>query len=256
VLRRIAHFTLIELLVVIAVIAILAALLLPSLRGAQATAKATVCQSQLHQISVALEIYRGDHGDRFPFGWWQGSVTWPYGHAFYATWDWVLLPYLADRRVFRCPADTLLFERTYSYNAASSERVRGPWRFAAPWCNDSCAPPCWSRNPADGTPAGYGLDTFTGAAVERPAQTVIIRELNSRWVYNYAVPGGVASWKLGQIGYWWHSIHHYTQDPCDNHPGASANYLMVDAHVERKFATELPGGNVARTGWWYYRKKF
>jgi prepilin-type N-terminal cleavage/methylation domain-containing protein/prepilin-type processing-associated H-X9-DG protein len=53
-------FTLIELLVVIAVIAVLAALLLPALARGKAAAQCTVCRSNLHQMSVAMDAYVGD----------------------------------------------------------------------------------------------------------------------------------------------------------------------------------------------------
>ena len=67
-------FTLIELLVVIAVIALLMAILLPTLQWARRQAKAVACQSNLRQWTFAFSAYVGDHDGRFcpgtpPYYW-------------------------------------------------------------------------------------------------------------------------------------------------------------------------------------------
>ena len=54
--------SLVELLVVIGIIAILIAILLPSISRAREQANRTRCQSNLHQIGMALAIYVSDHG--------------------------------------------------------------------------------------------------------------------------------------------------------------------------------------------------
>jgi prepilin-type N-terminal cleavage/methylation domain-containing protein len=58
-------FTLIELLVVIAIIAILAALLLPAFAKAKVRAQNARCISQLHQCSVAMNLYLPDYEEKF-----------------------------------------------------------------------------------------------------------------------------------------------------------------------------------------------
>ena len=59
-------FTLIELLVVITIIALLIAIVLPSLRSAREAAMRTSCASQIRQLGLATLMYGNDFEDKFP----------------------------------------------------------------------------------------------------------------------------------------------------------------------------------------------
>jgi len=67
-------FTLIELLVVIAIIALLVALLLPSLGSARALARKSLCQSNLKQFGVGIQGYATDFTDRLASFTWKKGV--------------------------------------------------------------------------------------------------------------------------------------------------------------------------------------
>jgi prepilin-type processing-associated H-X9-DG protein/prepilin-type N-terminal cleavage/methylation domain-containing protein len=100
-------FTLIELLVVVAIIAILAAMLLPALRGAREQAKTAKCQSNLKQIGLAIMLYVQDHNDYLPQ---QSPWNSPPAPTVYATRLMGYLHlnnYLPDKAVIYCPSDPL-----------------------------------------------------------------------------------------------------------------------------------------------------
>lgn len=77
--RKQSGFTLIELLVVISIIALLMALVLPTLRAARETARSVKCLTQIKQIHLAIEMYANDHGYYPPTrdssdNWWVNHI--------------------------------------------------------------------------------------------------------------------------------------------------------------------------------------
>lgn len=79
--RRVRGFTLIELLVVVAIIALLVAILLPTLSRAKAQARMAVCKSNLREYGKACAYYLADYRDVFPphVHHWENSLD---GHGY------------------------------------------------------------------------------------------------------------------------------------------------------------------------------
>lgn len=118
---RSAGFTLIELLIVIAIIAILVALLFPSIHQVQQKGRSIQCLGNIRQLTLAWTIYITDHQDRMPPNNRGGARDYPE-----ATWvrGWLdnreflqdntntlylstshLWPYHQQQKIWLCPAD-------------------------------------------------------------------------------------------------------------------------------------------------------
>ena len=67
-------FTLVELLTVIAVIAILLAILLPTISKSRASSYLVMCKSNLRQIGIATRMYANDFRDRYPDSYTLGGA--------------------------------------------------------------------------------------------------------------------------------------------------------------------------------------
>jgi prepilin-type N-terminal cleavage/methylation domain-containing protein/prepilin-type processing-associated H-X9-DG protein len=132
-------FTLVELLVVIAIVGVLAALLLPALSMAKASAHATTCKNHLHQMGLALKMYVDENDHRYPLyagspGPSYGDATttlWPAGWVYWSSKlfpyypvNWTNAGYLCPgyKGLTRGPASSDLGMRlgSYAYNANGS----------------------------------------------------------------------------------------------------------------------------------------
>ncbi|MGD8501025.1 MAG: prepilin-type N-terminal cleavage/methylation domain-containing protein, partial [Phycisphaerales bacterium] len=125
--RQKAGFTLIELLVVIAIIALLLAILVPTLNRVREAAQRVVCSNQLKQVGVAVAAYAADYENLMPY---YGDEMHPY--ALYrsepqwldAAGDPIAMKVaclyeagcVADPRVFYCPSNKMALYRFESYN--------------------------------------------------------------------------------------------------------------------------------------------
>ena len=119
-LRRRRAFTLVELLVVISILALLIAVLVPSLRSAKRVSRRVVCGTNLHAIGQGLRMYLNDSEDYLPVVAFLPSMEVDEEHPRPSLAS-VLLPYIRQNaeqaeslqeeldaegeKVFHCPAD-------------------------------------------------------------------------------------------------------------------------------------------------------
>ena len=117
-------FTLIELLVVVAIIALLLAIIIPTLGKAKSYANRLICANRIHQQYIGVSLYSNDNKDIVPnpgTGWWFWDLS------FFSTNDISRYAGFDDSEIFFCPAN-----RTKKHYDARF------WQFT--WVSPSSAP--------------------------------------------------------------------------------------------------------------------
>ncbi len=219
--RYIKGFTLLEILAGISIIAILAAILFPSLKSIRERTRRSECAANLRQISLGLFAYANDHDNKLPpaitGGWAGGSQQ---GNM----WGYQIWSYIHDggaaflypdnsltfgtptyavclKNVFRCPAT-----RIKAINAPNAIQPSPP-RYSY-GLNCSPAGSVWSA-------VGQPLSLL---AVDKPSQTAMVMEssfpvLDSDAYFNY-----------------WGMIPH----------AKGCNTLFYDGHIEHVDFENIP----------------
>jgi prepilin-type N-terminal cleavage/methylation domain-containing protein/prepilin-type processing-associated H-X9-DG protein len=195
-------FTLIELLVVVAIIAVLAALLLPTLGRAKESARAAQCLNHLRQLGLAVGLYAEEHEDTFPRSQhsafahgelpWERSIATQLGSNEKA-WTNLL------SGVYRCPSDRRATPWSYGLNV---------YYELGPDDDYIGKPQTWRRT----------------TLVPHPSATVLFGE-------NHTTADHL-------MAHFWVAIRDTSDLAARRHAGL-ANYAFVDGHAERLRLTEV-----------------
>ncbi len=250
-------FTLIELLVVIAIIAMLVALLLPSLTRAKEQARRTNCQANLRSIGHGVAFYLADSNGVLPaakiygVGGYQRPLSFhrPLG-SHTPEKDRPLNRYLKDIDVFECPsdkgdpvmaADSFFRAHGTSYAYASHAKINGtPLRDGSQVTDEiddpRQLPPPYGVQSCRAHPADSSRDGLPMGFVKRPERKIVFLEppLNPAFAppsvlmtgYPEDVPGYRATFAASPQA-WWH-----------NRQRQHANVLFADFHVAFVFFNE------------------
>lgn len=197
--ERIRAFSLVELLVVIAVIGILASLILPALARARRHSKVTVCLSNLHQFSVAAEMFGADNNGLVPLGLGGHKMAREFVCPSMTDEEILqemlrrpLYPYIKPSDVFACPEDKgenlapdfINFAPSLYYAFGCSYQVNsGAWKY--------------TRHPIRGT-----LDGKTFSWVANPSKYIFVYEPPARPIWK--VVGNLCYAQPVEFKYYFH----------------------------------------------------
>jgi len=232
-------FTLIELLVVVAIIALLIAILLPSLGRARELSRKTVCGTQLKGQGTSFAIYANQWDDNLPSGpdYDCDSITATWLHDTTAKLSDTLIgaqtalnsPQASSaRKWFYCPSNQV-YNSDHNWSGLNSatlpngqvvqKRVLGYEYFNARKMPANMLTTALSPSPRTNPPLAWRTK-WTGNASEEVVEDIIV---------NVAKPNTNPSWgqTVAPTGTITTSVNHYN----GNQP-AGSNVLCLDGHVE------------------------
>ena len=194
-------FTLIELLVVVAIIAVLMAILLPSLKMAREQARDAVCRSNMGQVTRGFLYYATDFENFLPGsvadqamdgrgGWVQLDWLGPgrTGDIDRAPQQGTIFKYLGDAKVYRCPTHKLRAEADRVLERSMEERTS----YTAPLILTGASIEWLKRvrypDPAPSNPRAIPTrdaaihNMMPAILIEEDANWYLTRSLDSAWV--------------------------------------------------------------------------
>ena len=241
--RRYRGFTLIELLVVVAIIAMLIAILLPSLQRARDQARATVCMSNMRELGMGFYYYMEEYDGHPPPNRLRASNDAPYGGTppDFRDSDWWYYAHMVPKYVpsdkhtqtnsafsgvFECPSDPDA-GRAYSMNV-----------FAGDYPSDRSFATIYTR----GTP-------FNPLKIDQPQQYLLFGEAHA--IFADSLNEGLygTRYVIGQEGSSIYRKFMKVEENADRGPfrgyidftkhGGAANFVFADQHITRFEQTQL-----------------
>ena len=260
-------FTLIELLVVVAIIALLIAILLPSLGRAKEKAKQVSCASNLRQIGLGFVEYAGQNNNSFPATaagpvGSHNSADWIYWESIYRVAptnpalpniaDGGIAPYLhitfASTKALICPSDD---PSTHFKTGSPAEAY--PFSYSLNWFFGGIAYPTFSNGSSPGSPPTG--KQYKASQIKNQSAILLVEEAEAT-----IDDGNCALWENGSSNLRWANIvsARHNRDAVTNVPDkepinsgqrpntdmpnwrAKGNVAFTDDHVEfvdRKFSS-------------------
>ncbi len=129
--RKLQGFTLIELLVVIAIIAVLLAIIMPTMRKVKEVTRETLCKSNLKNVGLAVQMYLDDYDRKIPDTqsanhhlWFEpDGVTYLKPNSGDAYWGVFYRDYIKGQtKIFGCPSFQSTVGTRLIYTYSGSEK--------------------------------------------------------------------------------------------------------------------------------------
>jgi prepilin-type processing-associated H-X9-DG protein/prepilin-type N-terminal cleavage/methylation domain-containing protein len=244
---RTKKFTLIELLVVIAIIAILAAMMLPALKGARDMAKRSVCMNNFKQIGLGIFNYTDDSEGWMPISnitadppLGNGNTGQPFA------WKLEIAPYLGANIAMPYTATTW-----YDKNLGANP---GPLRCPV-WVKlEASFQPCreggYGWNALSASNFGYQETFWWGLRVKlatttKPSQSIVCGETTDWYT-------GTDTWEML---YLYRPSHASPSPPIGNRHQGGINLWFADGHVDWMKQAVIRAGVNGDVDWLFKRVK-